>query len=141
MIQAKRTALGVVENDMAMLATYVDNTANGDESFIMSSGFDVRAPNAPVGVLPAPTGLEVVAGAFVGQLLAGWNPVPGARLYELQTSNDPNTESSWVSRGTATKASLAVDGLPSGSHCWVRVRANGTAGPGPYSDPGVKTVP
>ena len=140
-IQEKRAALLVVENDIQLLALYVGNVADGDEAKILSAGFDVRAPATPVGIPDAPIGLSTNPGNFPGQLTASWGGVAGAVIYEIQTSNDPNVTTSWATRGTSTRTNTVVENLPTGGQCWVRVRAISSAGPGPYSDPAVKTVP
>ena len=83
----------------------------------------------------------MVAGAFPGQLSLRWDPDPDAVIYYYETTNDPNLESSWVRRGSTTRVSADINGLPTGGHCWVRVAADGPAGQGPWSDPAAKTVP
>jgi len=140
-IQEKRAAVEVVENDFRLLGLYVENVANGDEAKIASAGFELRTPPTPAGIPAAPLGVSAAAGSFPGQLVLRWDPVTGSVIYEIQTTNDPMTEASWVSRGTSTKTTGSVTGLPSGNYCWARVRAIGSAGPGPFSDPAAKTVP
>jgi hypothetical protein len=46
-----------------------------------------------------------------------------------------------VNLDSSTKASSNATDLPSATRCWFRVRAVGTKGPGPWSDPAIKTVP
>jgi hypothetical protein len=140
-IQAKNLALDALNNDTAFLAAYVDNVAQGDEEKILSSGFQLRAPKTPVSLPPAPIMVEVFAGEFQGQLLARCQPVASVRLYEYQTTLDPNTESSWVTRGSSSRSSMEINALTSGDYCWVRIRAINTAGPGPWSTAAGRTVP
>lgn len=139
--QEKRDALDAVDNDYRLLGLYVENAADGDEAKIASAGFELRAPAAPVGIPTAPGNVVATAGEFPGQLVLRWDPVTGSVIYEIQTTANPMSESSWVSRGTSTKTSGSVSGLTSGEHCWSRVRAIGSAGPGPFSDAAAKTVP
>ena len=140
-VQAKRLAMDVLNNDTVLLAAYVDNVADGDEEKILSSGFEVRAPKTPASLPSAPVMVEVFAGEFQGQLLARCQPVTSVRLYEYQTTLDPNTESSWVTRGSSSRSSMEVNGLTSGDYCWVRIRAVNTAGAGPWSSATGRTVP
>jgi hypothetical protein len=141
-ILEKRAAVLAAENDYKLLGSYVDNVAAGDEAKITSAGFEIRPVPSPLGVPSAPLNVIAVAGEFPGQLLVAWEAPEGAvAMYEFQTTLDPMTEASWVARGTATKASASIMGLPSGEHVWVRVRATGSAGPGPYSDAASRTVP
>lgn len=59
----------------------------------------------------------------------------------VQTSADAVTTTSWSYRLTVVKSSVTVNSFSSGVKVWMRVRGIGTAGPGPWSDPAVKTVP
>jgi hypothetical protein len=141
-ILEKRAAVLAVENDYKLLGTYVDNVAAGDEAKITSAGFEVRPLPSPLGVPTAPLAVLATAGEFPGQLLVDWEAASGSvAIYEIQTTLDPMTEASWVARGTSTKTSVSIVDLPSGEHVWVRVRATGSAGPGPYSDAASRTVP
>ncbi len=140
-VQEKRAALDVIENDFRLLGLYVENVANGDTAKITSAGFELRATPVPAGLPEAPLSVMASAGDFPGQLIVEWEASDGAVIYEIQTTSDPVTESSWVTRGTSTRTSSSIMGLPTGGHCWVRVRAIGSAGPGPYSDAAAKTVP
>ena len=139
--QEKRDAIAAIEADYALLASYVDNTSGGNEAYILSAGFEVRTPPLPVGVVAQVMGVVTAPGDFPGRLVVRWDGVPGAVIYDLQTSNDPNVEGSWVDRGSSTSTRREIEELTSGSRCWTRVRAKGSAGPGPWSDPSVKTVP
>jgi hypothetical protein len=140
-VQAKHLAMDVLNNDTVLLAAYVDNVAQGDEEKILSSGFLVRAAKTPVSLPTAPIMVEVFAGEFQGQLLARCQPVTSVRLYEYQTTLDPNAESSWVTRGSSSRSSMEINDLTSGDYCWVRIRAVNTAGPGPWSTAAGRTVP
>jgi predicted secreted protein len=69
-------------------------------------------------------------------------PVNGGKGYEVQTSVDPVTGTSWAFKMAAGKSSGSLEGLTSGARLWVRVRAIGADNAfGPWSDPAVKTVP
>jgi hypothetical protein len=122
------------------LAAYVQNTSGGDEGKILSAGMAVRDPAAPV-TMTAVTGLESTPGDDSGEIDLSWNPVRGASSYEIQSSPDPITPTSWGHAGISTKSSLTLTGQPSGARCWWRVRAVGASGPGPWSDPATKIVP
>ena len=139
--QEKRDAIAAIESDYALLANYVENVAAGNEAFILSAGYELRSPPLPVGLPAQVTGLATVAGAFPGQLVARWDGATGSVIYELQTNSDPNVPIGWVVRGSSTSARAEIPGLTSGAYCWTRVRAVGSAGPGPWSDPSAKTVP
>jgi len=123
-------------------AAYVDNASGGDRIKIESAGMNVRAGNAPIGPMPQVLNLILDASEFDGALEANWGPVRGAASYELQTSVDPVTASSWAFREVSTKSSIHLNTFTSGAKMWVRVRAIGADNnKGPWSDPAAKTVP
>ncbi len=65
---------------------------------------------------------------------------PGA--YEIHTSVDPVTPTSWALKDVSVQSSMTVNGFTSGTKIWVRVCAVGADNnKGPWSDPAVKTVP
>jgi phage host-nuclease inhibitor protein Gam len=85
--------------------------------------------------------LSVTQGDNNGALDQHWDPDPTAKSYELQTSTDPMTDSSFTHRDTVTKSSCTTTGLTSGTRIWSRVRAVNPAGKGPWSEPVSKIVP
>ena len=123
------------------LVGYVDLTANGDESKILSAGLSVRAAKTPASPPGQVANLSLTAGDNEGALDAHWDPITNAKSYEVQLSPDPFTSTSYVTRDTVTRSSSTLTGLTSGARVWVRVRAINSAGKGAWSDPAVKTVP
>jgi hypothetical protein len=87
------------------------------------------------------TNLSASTGDNDGELDIQWDPVRGAKSYEIQVSPDPITSSSWVGKPSVTKSKAALVGLTSGQRMNVRVRAVGSGGLGAWSDPAIKTVP
>ena len=147
--QAAKTAttnLGTAEDAanaaMNSLANYVEETSGGDTAKIESAGMSTRAPKTPTTSLPAPGNLSSTAGDEEGELDLVWEPVPKSKGYELQTSPDPVTGTSWAFAETSSGSKTSLTGLPSGSKVWVRVRALGPKKiKSPWSDPAVKRVP
>jgi hypothetical protein len=130
-----------LDTSLTQLMAYVESASGGDEAKILSAGFEIKGKPSPVGAMPQVQGLDSSAGDAEGRIILRWKSVKGAKTYEIQTCPDPITAAGWKSAGLTTKASLTLDGLPTGGRCWFRVRAIGSAGPGPWSDPCVKTVP
>ncbi|MEO7298583.1 MAG: fibronectin type III domain-containing protein [Verrucomicrobiota bacterium] len=120
---------------------YVDLTANGSESMILSAGLPVRAAKSPQTIPGQVQNLSLTAGDNEGSLDVHWDHLANAKSYEVQSSPDPFTTSSFVTRDTVTKSATTLTGFTSGARIWVRVRAINSAGKGPWSDPSVKTVP
>ncbi|MEY4917573.1 MAG: hypothetical protein RL616_1486 [Verrucomicrobiota bacterium] len=123
------------------LAGYVDLTAAGDESKILSAGLSVRAGKTPPQLPGQVMNLSLTAGDNDGSLDAHWDPQTKIKSYEIQVSADPFTTTSFVTKDTVTKSSATLTGLTSGDRVWVRVRAINAAGKGAWSDPAVKVVP
>jgi len=127
---------------MAMqIVGYVDLTANGDESKILSAGLSIRAQRAPQTIPTQVVNLSVTAGDNAGSLDAHWDPPGNAKSYEVQTSPDPFTDATWKTADTLTNSKVTLAGYTSGAKIWVRVRAINSKGKGPWSDPSVKVVP
>jgi hypothetical protein len=137
----KNVSIDAVRALLTQWGNYIELTANGDESKIQSAGVQVRATRAPVGIPDQVQNLGVTAGDNEGELDPNWDSVANAKTYEMQSSPDPITGTSWVAKGSVTKSKGTLTGLTSGAKMWVRVRAIGTAGPGAWSDPATKVVP
>jgi len=131
-----------LENGMTQLADYVQNVSGGDRVKIESAGMNVRDDGAPIGTPTQVLNLVLTEGDFEGTLDVAWDKVRGASSYEIQTSPDPITPTSWAFKQSASKSSATISGLTSGAKLWVHVRAIGAGNtPGPWSDPATKVVP
>ena len=77
-----------------------------------------------------------------GALKASWDQVRGAGAYEIQSSVDPVTPTSWAFKDISTVTSTLLTDFTSGAKMWIRIRAVGLGNErGPWSDPAAKTVP
>ena len=115
----KDAAMDALKALAMQLAGYVDLTAAGDESKILSAGLDVRSAKTPQSVPKQVANLSVTAGDNDGSLDAHWDPLGNAKSYEVQTSADPFTSTSFVTRDTVTKSSTTIDGLDERQpHMW-----------------------
>ena len=145
LLDEKQTAMNSTETDLdatlTALMSYVESTSLGDAEKILSAGFEIKGQPAPIGPMPQVQNLDSSTNAAEGVVVLRWKAVKGAKSYEVQTSPDPFTSVSWQHTASVTKATHTLTGLPTGGRCWFRVRAIGTAGPGPWSDPAMKTVP
>jgi len=101
----------------------------------------VRSFPSPVGEPAQVMNLTVTANSMAGALKLKWKKVYGAATYEIETSPDPLGPNTWGNRFSVTGSRARLTGLPSVTRVWIRVRAFGAAGAGPWSDPGLKTVP
>jgi hypothetical protein len=139
---AAEAALDEWQASMDQLARTGVAKAKGAAVPIVAMGWDLTEGSAgnpqPLGQVH---GLVVTAGDDDGELDYTHERTTGAVNYERQTTTTPLDAASWVSRSTLTRSSGTIAGLPSGSRQWLRVRAVGPLGPGPWSDPASKTVP
>ncbi|MDB6124467.1 MAG: hypothetical protein JWQ71_3460 [Pedosphaera sp.] len=133
------TATQDVKNDALNLilsqeANYVENTSNGDKAKILSSGFDVRNPSTPIGVLPQVADLSAGPSEDEGSADLAWTGVRGAKSYAIERA--PNSaDLQFVMVGTSTKTKTSLNTMTPGNKYWFRVAAVGAAGQGAWSDP------
>lgn len=119
---------------LTQLAAYVEKASDGDKAKIESAGFSLRNPPAPVGPLPAPTDVQVVASAFAGSADLSWQLDRDARLFLIERAEDA-VEPVFRQIATATKKSASVNSMVSGKKYLFRLAAVGPAGQGPWSEP------
>ncbi len=133
---AKNEAEAALDEAIVQTAGHVQSVAGGNEAMILSAGFDVRKPSAPMGPLPKVGNLRADLTDKIGEILADWDSERGAREYELQrNSGDPVDDAAWKTIAFTTRSKHTDSGLPTGTKHWYRVRLMGTGGIGPWSDP------
>jgi uncharacterized protein (UPF0333 family) len=126
----------LITKEAAYVGGHSDTTAD-----VESAGFSATPPASPTQIPAQVINLSVTQGDNNGALDQHWDPDSTAKSYELQTSTDPMTDSSFTHRDTVTKSSCTTTGLTSGTRIWSRVRAVNPAGKGPWSEPVSKIVP
>jgi hypothetical protein len=132
----------IFDRTFNQLAAHVESVAGDDEQKIRSAGMDTRAPAGPSGgTLDAPGSMNVTGGDADGEIDLSWEPVDGAKTYQIEQSPDPITATSWKSASATTKSKATVGGLISGTRYWFRVAAVGTGGQGAWSNPVSKIAP
>jgi hypothetical protein len=138
---ARDAALLELEAALRTEAQTVELACGGDLTKLSTTGFDLRDDPSPVGTPEQVQNLTVKASDNEGALKASWKKVRGANSYEIETSPDPITLTSWVRKDIVTKTRVEVNSFTSGQKIWVRVRAIGAEGDGPWSALAVKIVP
>jgi hypothetical protein len=139
--QEKNDARDALQELVRQRGEYVQTASGGKEAEILSAGFDVRAPRAPVGLPAMPTNLVATMSDLPGSIDVMWDRVRGASTYVVQICPDPLNEANWRQIGLPTKSAYTATGLNSGSRYWFRVAAIGAAGQGPWSDQAMKMAP
>jgi hypothetical protein len=149
---AKRTAVlktlardereDLFDRTFTQLAAYVESVAGDNERLIKSAGMDTRAPAVSSDAPPdAPQALHITGGDADGEIDLSWEPVDGAKTYQIEQSPDPVTATSWSHASATTKSKATIDGLTSGTRYSFRVAAVGTNGQGAWSNPVSKIAP
>jgi hypothetical protein len=120
------------------LALYVERIANGDETIIMSSGFDVlevsRTYNRPE--------LGVKSGDVTGNVKLVAKAIEGAKSYIWQYAKDtqPMNGDGWILAGYSTKTSYELSDLEHLGKYWFRVAGITANGLSNYTSPVMKVV-
>ncbi len=126
------TLVQQLEQLLTQEASYVQNASQGDETKILSASMPVKDQAAPIGPLPAPGNLRASGGDLEGTCDGMWDPVSGRDTYIAEYAT--NVAGPWTQFYVGKKSSATASGLASGQLYFFRVRAVGTAGPGPWSD-------
>jgi hypothetical protein len=134
-------AMKALCNGLRLEADTVQAATGGDPDKLETAGFRACKRPTPIGVPAQVARLVLEAGPVEGTLKACWKPVRGVKVYEMETSLDPNGVNAWSYKGTVTKAKAVINSFISGTRIWLHARAIGAAGPGPWSEPAAKTVP
>jgi hypothetical protein len=127
--------LDVAMGNYSALGSCVESASLGDPAFIAGKGYDVASDPTPLPDVGRVTNLVLTHGDHDGLVDASWNRDRSARSYEVQTSTDPMSATSWVANQIATRSGCTINGQALGTKLWVRVRAIGTGDPGDWSDP------
>ena len=129
---AKKEALLTL---LRSLAAYVNFTANGDKTVIISSGFDASKESGSAQSLLAPKNFKITNGMNPGQAITSISGVRGVKTYMHQYTVDPITDASvWKSEYVTTR-SYTFNSMDSGKKFWFRVAVIGTGGQIAYTDP------
>ena len=116
------------------LAAYVNFTANGNKSIIVSAGFDANKGITSASPMPDPKNFKVVSGRNSGQAVTSVNGVRAVKSYVHQYTPDPLTDTSmWQSKYVSSRVNV-FDALEPGKKFWFRVAAIGTGDQVAYTD-------
>ena len=128
----KREAL---ENVLRSIGGYVNFTANGDRSVIISAGFEANRDTTSALPMPDPKNFTVVSGRNPGEAVTSVSGVKGIKTYAHQYTPDPLTATSvWQSK-YVTSRTYTFEGLEPAQKIWFRVAALGTGDQIAYTDP------
>ncbi len=137
-IRDRENARRQLSNDLATVGFYLQSVAKGDGAVLGTTGFPLKKiPQRVINpeLLPPPQRFELTRGPLSGSLVINASRVPKAGSYDVQIATaDPTVESNWTLAGSfKTCRRIELDGLTSSKPYSVRMRALGSAGPGPWT--------
>lgn len=117
-----------LEDLLSALGRYVQDTAEGDEVKMLSSGFDLSKQPEPVGALPAPKVFQVEMGENAGELAVTQSANGKADGYIVQYAEEkiPANESDWREK-VSSRHTVVLRGLKSGVRYFLRGAAFGSS--------------
>jgi hypothetical protein len=138
---ALHAAEAVYDVAVTQLAVYAEATVMGDAVKLEGAGFTMRKPVLPIGTLAQVQNLRLTSNTYAGKLFARWDPVKGAKSYEVQICADPLVEENFHSITPSTASNCVIEDLPSATRQWLRVRGVAKKSVGPWSQIANKVVP
>ncbi len=123
-----------LDGELSGMVGDVNAEAGGDETKLLSSGFELAKEAESAAVPGAVTDFSLTRGDYPGTVDGHCHTVKGARAYESRSIVGAMPEGNWGNGPTFLNSKFEWTGLTSGSKVWVEVRAVGTAGAGPWSD-------
>jgi hypothetical protein len=114
----KRDALEKILNSLSL---YVQANCQDNLAILLSSGYEARRPNTPIGILAKPQNFKVENGPNPGSLRLSVDKVIGADSYLFEYTTVPvNDATNWkVKAGTAR--TFTIEGLSSGQQYAFRI--------------------
>lgn len=139
--QTKKGARKAAERALTALAATVSVVAGDRKEVIAASGMEQRRERTRVGQLRQPQDLRAEASPNEGECDLDWKRVRSASVYEVEYRLQDPSDAPWQRHTFCTASKCRVTGLIPGTLYYFRVRAIGTAGPGPWSDHALRRAP
>jgi hypothetical protein len=133
-IAAKNQQRADLEELLRLLASYINFTADGDRSKLLTTGYDVSKEKTPV-VITKPENITVTNGMNAGDLVVSVKAVKGAISYVHEYANEADFAVGKWQSVTASQRKYIFTELESGKKYYCRVAAVGPRDQVVYSDP------
>ena len=142
MLRTEREAhMDLIRLALTQFITYAEAACGFDAVKLQSLGLTLRSAGTPLQPCGTVMGLVATVGDNEAQMQCDWPRLPFAEAYEVQTSPDAITPTSWAHTATVIDPEVLVPDLTSGQKRWIRVRAINRLGNGPWSDPACRMIP
>jgi hypothetical protein len=122
----KNEKRNVLEKCLKDLGLHVQVNCKDNISILLSSGFDARKDNEPVGTLDAPSNFKVEIGNNSGSIELSVEPEKGALVYIFQWTAAPVTQQS-VWETVVGQRCVVIKNLTPGKEYAFRAAAKGTS--------------
>lgn len=121
-LQARKMAEIELASLYRLMASYVNNIANGDPEIICSSGYDLNKKKSKVYINEEPVLKRYIKMGLTGHVKIRWNPIPRTSRYTvyLYAAEQPDVV---IAKYPSAKASFIFRELESGKRYIVRVQA------------------
>ena len=129
-----RIALKDLMSALKTMLGYVQSVSAGDETMILGSGYDVKRPRVPAGILPPPVNARSVFGNVPGEVILRWGGVPKKLIYKVQINDTPGDDGKWKDYTYTGKVRLVIGSLTSDHVYAFRIATISSDGIGNYSD-------
>ena len=128
----------IADNDIRVLAHYVNQMSNGEETKLLSSGFNISKDVPPI----AKPILSVVDGPHSGSAMAITTALDGSgvHVWQIHKGGIPALETDWETVKMTPLASILLDDLEVGTYVAVRVSSVTVKGTSEYCIPVVKLI-
>jgi hypothetical protein len=123
-----------LETLLKRLGSYVEDTAQGNDVMLISSGFDLAKLREPVGILQKPAKVKVISGPVPGSVKILAESVAGAESYLFEYTLVPPTEATVWNKEVSTSRTFTITNLLRGKEYIFRVAGVGAHPMRVYSD-------
>ena len=137
-VAAKNEARKKLVEILKLWASYIEDRADGNESSILATGFELSKKPLPGTSPNMPENVRLSDGKLSGEALVKFKSVPNATTYEIRFRKDG--EDTWQAGELTFKASFVLRNILPGTVIWVQVRAVNTHGSSNWSDPATMMV-
>jgi hypothetical protein len=135
-VSRRKDLLREARNRVTGAALGIRGYVNAEPAKLLAAGLDLAAPKTVLlGKCPAPENLRAETHALEGVVKLRWKYSMRRCVFAIEFRAESCDEKDWQQYEIRGKRSLLVKGLTSGVKYWFRVRAHGTLGEGPWSNP------
>ena len=140
--QVRDMAADALRIELGALGSSIEGEAKGNPAMLTASGFPLAGSSSGSTVPPGKVmNLSITSSDLDAAVDGTHDPESLAGSYDVELTTVHPVTGPYTLVLQPTSSSWQLPGLTSGQRIWVRVRAIGSNGPGPWSDPATKIVP